>query len=344
MSSSRQKKRSAFALLLPLLAFFGGFASCSLHLDPTNRYALVIGITEYQDYVDPDHKGRYCWGAANDAISMGRLLANSGWTVEPLLTNQYASKSNIASALDALASRLDSSSSVLVYFSGHGEGQTIGSNLPFQTSYLIPWDGVTAGGGLQQSNWIDPSLLSTWMAKFKSANKLLILDCCYSGGFVDPASSLDTAPGNYGPRDGGTEANPLSAVVSNAGSLLAKSFAANPDPSVLTLSAAGANEQSYGDAYYSVAYDDHGVFTWFLLQAAQDKAADQNSDGLVTVVEAYAYAKNRIKETWNLAQNNSYDIVGYDSTTIPSKPIKMYYDFLPHISGGSGDLVLYLRR
>jgi uncharacterized caspase-like protein len=64
---------------------------------------------------------------------------------------------------------------------------------------------------------------------------------------------------------------------------------------------------------------DHGVFTYYLLQAAT--LGDADGDGVVTTTEAYAYTAAAIKSQW-------------DSNTFITA-------FLPHISGDTRDLVLF---
>ena len=84
----------------------------------------------------------------------------------------------------------------------------------------------------------------------------------------------------------------------------------------MTLSACGSEEESYDDSTHS-----HGAFTYYLLKAAS--SGDTDSDGYVTTTEACAYTKKMIKANWN-------------------KEYATYGDaLLPHISGGTGDLVLY---
>lgn len=106
-------------------------------------------------------------------------------------------------------------------------------------------------------------------------------------------------------------------ALSNFGSLLVANASASGAKTPIVLSAAGTNESSYDG---TVAMQ-HGVFTYYLLQAATN--GDGNGDGVVTTTEAYAYTFAAIKAQWD---SDPYVIA-----------------FLPHISGGTRDLVLFVK-
>ena len=151
-------------------------------------------------------------------------------------------------------------------------------------------------------------------------------------------------------HEGGTESSFLAAALGNFGSLLQNSVSSSGDPTVLTITAAGADEYSYDDSEHG-----HGAFTYYLLKAAT--AGDSDRDGYVTATEAYAYAKKGIEKVWNTQTEESlsywcdyvewYMQYYYDETVhCSSWNDVLYYlkhlpDFMPHISGGTGDLVLY---
>ena len=80
---------------------------------------------------------------------------------------------------------------------------------------------------------------------------------------------------------------------------------------------AAAGEQEF--SWESLSFQ-HGVFTYFLLESAT--SGDRNSDGFVTVSEAYDYVRRSIDDRWNATS---------------------FYDerFAPHLSGGPVDYVLF---
>ncbi|HUX41210.1 MAG TPA: caspase family protein [Rectinemataceae bacterium] len=312
-----------------LAAFVGTFAfgiqGCSMPSAPPNRYALVIGVQNY-----PNVGGLSYTDA--DATSMYNLLSSTGWNVT-ILTESAATKSGIKAAIQNLGPLMGSSGSLLVYFSGHGT--TIGD-----VAYIAPWDTNISGSAIDLSTVISSGELNSWMLAIPADNRIMILDSCYSGGFVDDAASVDAAPANYGPLDNGTTQGYLSTAFANASDLWSKAFSAASDPTIMTISAAGSQELSYDDGGHS-----HGAFTYWFLQAGTDSAADTNGDRLITATEAYAYAKDKLIANWNAI---NYDVpnASYPYTPIvdPATGKVIMADFLPRISGGSGDIVLYDKR
>lgn len=326
---SVQRKRFAKSAMLAIIVGAFALQACSMPSAPTDRYAIVIGIKDYPGNLND------LYYTVNDANSMASYLTQSGWTVTNTLTDSAATRSAIQSAIAALLSRVSSNSSILVYYSGHGS-----ISYDNTTAYMIPWDGLTSSNGFDVGRWITPADIDGWMTSVPCTNRILILDSCYSGGFVDDSISSDAAPANYGPNDGGITAGTLSVAFSEASGLLANAFSAMSDPAILTISAAGAQELSYDDGGTL-----HGAFTYWLLKAFTDSAADSDGNRLVTATEAYAYAKNELLANWDAI---NYDVpnASYPYTPVvdPTTGKVIMADFLPRISGGSGDIVLYDKR
>jgi len=330
-------RRRLFAMLLLFVgAALLGLQGCALPGAPTDRYAIVIGVANYT-YLPGDP----CLYTDNDAVSMAETLTKTHWLVQPELISPYQdtgatydyktsatgsyispTKSAIEKAFGDLATSLKAqgrvASTILVYFSGHGyqdPASLIG--------YLCPSDTTVA---LDVSSMITIQELDSWINQVPATNRMAILDSCYSGYFVAPGQSVDAAPPAYLPADGQTVDGSLSTALANASTLFAQAISNESDPSILTIAAAGARESSYGDSSFIVSpsTDPHGVFTWFLLQA--DQNAETNGDKLVTATEAFAYARSQVLAQWDGNSNNTW------------------LTFLPHISGGSGDIVLYDNR
>jgi hypothetical protein len=179
------------------------------------------------------------------------------------------------------------------------------------------------------------------MAAVPARNRLLILDSCDSGGFVASDVAVDTSPANYGYasyEDGTSEKFLLLAALSKFNTLLAANIASFGDPEVQVLSAAGSDEFSY-DGTTAMA---NGVFTYYLLEAGETNSStslakgDADGDGVVTVDEAYVYTKAKINAEWNadyIRNQSTWEWLYREKGCIP--------DFLPHISGGTGDAVLF---
>lgn len=312
---------------------------------PANRYALVIGVQDYPD-ATYTYKGQSCTTSSDldypddDAADMADLLSKEGWTVTQRLISSSDSAiattgsptyANIESDIASLSA--DSSATILVYYSGHGSVSSDGS-----TVYMIPYDGLlttaTVSGGYvyhdsDESKWISPATMTNWLAAVPAKHRILILDSCYSGGFTLSDGAVDTSPADYGTyEDGTSETGLLSAALSKFGTLISSNISSYGDTEVLTLAAAGSDEYSYDDSEHK-----HGAFTYYLLKAAD--SADTDGDGYVSMTEAYIFTKSKIQSVWDAEYSSDkvaqeyYNYYGY----VP--------DFLPHISGGTGDLVLY---
>lgn len=314
-------------------------ASCSSGIaTPANRYAVVVGITDYPgSYNDLNYPD-------DDASEMSSLLSSRGWTVVTKLLDSAATSDAVATAISDLASSIgtDRNSTVLFYYSGHGD-------LEDGTAYIVPYDSIDTNGNIIKSSMISASEMSQLLGALECENKLLILDSCYSGGFVGSSStSSDTSSQNYGYYESGTGEADLLYALSHSSEFIAKNLAENGDPDVLCISAAGSEEMSWDDSDHK-----NGAFTYYLLASAD--SGDSNGDGYVSATEAYSYAKAKIKTGWDAEYQsttseayqeyrNYYSRLGYRITSWEDifEIIGYVPDFLPHISGGTGDLVLYV--
>lgn len=268
-----------------------------------SHFALVIGINAYKN-VNALHN------CVNDAVGMKAALETGGWTVASCLVDAGATRAAIKSAVAGLAeqSGFGTESTVLVFYSGHG---MLDSNS--SAAYIVPVDfsaGIPA---------ISAGELKGWLGALPCRNRLLILDSCYSGGFVDSGGCADTSP-QYSASAYGQDRTMLAVANRKLAALLAESAGGRTDPSIMTMSASGSEEFSW-----DVSELNHGVFTCYLLEAAAK--GDSNGDGYVTMSEAFAYAKPLMK-SW------SQSVVAQSGGDI------QYY-MLPHISGGTGEIVLF---
>ncbi|MGA2546065.1 MAG: caspase family protein [Rectinemataceae bacterium] len=300
---------AAFALALSI-----AICSCAQDVKITApRYALVYGVADYQT-----DKLYY---TVDDARSMASTLTTYGCSAANIHEKEdnAVTKAQIRSDILSLAS-VSSDSTVLFYYSGHGSYVDSTWGPPYYPAhsgpYIVPYDAVGADGIdiTTVVNLISPSELASWFSQVGTKNVIIILDSCFSGGFVSPGSAIDASPQDYSSMP---YFSAFSTALSNFGSLLVANASASGAKTPIVFSAAGTNESSYDG---TVAMQ-HGVFTYYLLQAATD--GDSNGDGVVTTTEAYVYTSVAIKSQWDA---NPYVIA-----------------FLPHISGGTRDLVLFVK-
>lgn len=145
----------------------------------TNTYAVVIGISDYQDPAIPDLRF-----ADKDAEAFANFLRSpAGGQLNgdhlKLLTNQAATAGKIASALYWLVDESKEGDQIIIYFSGHGdvERKFIG-----QPGFLLCWDSpanVYMGGGSIELGMLQ-AVIST-LSIDKKASVLIITDACHSG-------------------------------------------------------------------------------------------------------------------------------------------------------------------
>jgi len=312
---------SGLAVFLIILTAAMLLGSCRLPVTfEKGRYALVIGISDYQTAKDLTYP-------AADAASMKDLLEMQGWTVD-ILTNSGATKSAIKAKIESFFKNREKDALSLVYYSGHGtlSSQEANNHLAnygdfdnfegdIGEAWLAPYD-------INLTSWtggISPAEMNQWMSDYiNSRNRIFIADSCHSGGFVKSGESIDELGQNYYGDGNGKIGLSALAAIPNFSELMTHNAEASGTLAPISISAAGAEEYSYD----GTASMGHGVFTYFLLQSAY--AGDANGDGFVSCTEAYTFAARAIEEKWNSTTAHRWSDA-----------------FYPHISGGMRDLVLF---
>jgi uncharacterized caspase-like protein len=303
------------------------FSSCSFEAPKITapRYALVYGVSTYQsNYLEATNYYPYVLTnpqptdfnnlsySDDDAKSMSDLLTSQNWTVKSRTkgsvgdTVYQPTKDQLNTDIGDLASTIDSDSTVLVYFSGHGTTKN-------GIAYIVPYLGISDEliPLIDYSKCISPTDLSSMLSLLPTKNVIVLVDTCYSGGFVSSGNSIDASPQNYSSMP---TYSAFGTAMSNFGGLLIANASASGAKTPIVVSAAGSIEESFETSSLS-----HGVFTYYLLEAAAK--GDKDGDGIVTTTEAYSYASEAIKSK-------------YDSVFGAS--------FLPHISGDTRDLALFI--
>ena len=164
----------------------------------------------------------------------------------------------------------------LFFFSGHGDyGPDVApiDEADGKDEYLCPYDSLTYESEIRDDE------LDAWMSPI-TANKVLILDTCYAGGFVKGTAGLTIKA-----KTGSSYAN------------LTDGFAKdiNKDGFVV-LASCNDSETSVESSFLQ-----NGVFTYYLDQCLCG-SADVNGDG-VSAEEAFAYAAPRVINYTSNAQN-----------------------------------------
>ncbi|MBI3550920.1 MAG: caspase family protein [Elusimicrobia bacterium] len=221
-----------------------------------NRYAIVIGIDRYREHLP---KADF---AADDARDVAKfLIERAGYPEENVVVrlNEEASKGDMEKYFESWAkNNVDASSSLLVYYSGHGSPDVNNGD-----AYIVPYDGDPAY--IEQTGYPLKKLYRV-LDGLPSKNTLVLLDSCFSG------------------------AGGRSVLMAGARPLVnVKPVSVSDQGKTVVLSATSGN-------HISVAYREtgHGLFTHYLLQGLSGEA-DANGDNAVDVQELYEYLRPQVE-------------------------------------------------
>jgi hypothetical protein len=183
---------TALVLTACLAAVVGLLASCSFSLD-YDKYAIVYGISDYPDPIND------LTVADDDAMAMRDLLEDQGFEVDWEINDQ-ANLSNLADDLVNPASgyfydimTVATIDDLFVfYFSGHGgykdlaggSENTPGSDADQEYIALYNYE-------------LTDDELAQLLRSIPCARKVVILDSCFSGGFISNALAADSIPPEY---------------------------------------------------------------------------------------------------------------------------------------------------
>lgn len=154
------------------------------------NYGLVIGIANYPHIrpLPPD--------VLNDARDMAAVLTDIRYCNYPneqvtLLLDQQATKANIEQAFSQLSEQAQKNSSVVIYFSGHGESVGSGEE---RNAYLLPYDTCLVNNALHQPSAISSQEFTDWLKRIRAQQVLVVFDSCYSGGVGQAKERVTIAP------------------------------------------------------------------------------------------------------------------------------------------------------
>jgi len=219
------------------------------------RYALIIASWEYagaglSQLIAPPQ----------DAQALAQVLGNpeiGGFEVRTLLNESVP---NVRREIDALFKR-HKDDLALLYFSGHGVKDTDG------TLYLAMADTQL---DLLYSTAIQSHDVHNLIGKSSARQKVLVLDCCYSGAF------------------------PRGLTRRSAESINTRQYFDGKGYAVLT--ASDAMQYAFEEDKPVEGEGVHSIFTRSLVRGLETGEADLNNDGMITTQELYDYAYNHVLE------------------------------------------------
>jgi protein O-mannosyl-transferase len=259
-------KRVLPLIILPFLVFSqtekGAKSSPSGQLiQPTKTFAVVIGISDYQDPGIPDLQF-----ADKDAEAFANFLRSpAGGLLDnnqlKILTNHNATAGRIAEAMDWLVEQTKEGQQAIIYFSGHGdvERKTIS-----QPGFLLCWDApgrIYMGGGTYSLSFLQEII--TTLSIQNKAKVMVVTDACHAGKLA-------------GSQIGGAQLTTAN---------LAKQFANE----IKIMSCQPGEFALEGEQWGG----GRGVFSYHLVDGLFG-LADRNEDGIVTLGEIDRYLEDNV--------------------------------------------------
>lgn len=253
-----------------------GFGSKPVHSAPDGQtWGVVIGVGDYQD---PNIKDLP--NAVRDAKTMYKALTenpegiskeNAVLMVDGALQQaNVPTCENILSALEKWAQRHRREDTAIIYFAGHGKEE--GGRL-----YLAPLDARADG---IESTCVPYARFMETLDASRASRSVVILDACHAGtgrdgGRMTAGMEREIKGGRRGPKEDVTPSSCSEKKVSKERIILAS---------------CRKNE-------VSIEYDQHGAFTWFLLEGLEGGAdGNGNGDGKTSASELGNYTCNRVSE------------------------------------------------
>ena len=241
------------------------------------RWAVVIGVSEYQDHRIPTL--RY---TESDAEAFANWLTSAdGGRYSPdsirLLLGKEATSSNIRDALFEWLKQAQEEDLVVIYFSGHGtpESPDRRDNL-FLVAYDTEYHKIAATGFPMWD-------IETALDRFIHAKRVVVIaDACHAGGIGAEFATARRAIGI-------TAVHKVNTGLQNIAKI-------SEGVAVITSSGPGQLSQE------SQRWGGHGVFTHFLLQGLSGQA-DFNKDSRVVLGELVQYVSESVRRETGNAQS-----------------------------------------
>ncbi len=219
----------------------------------SGKYALIIGTTEYTDPKLPP-----LTAPGKDTEDLARILKDQdicAFDEVNILLNQ--SSSSVIEAIDEFFDEKKPDDMLVLYFSGHGIRDDLGS------LYLAFKNTIRSR---LRATAIKSDYIREAMDQSRSKRQVLILDCCNSGAF--PQGTKAELGGSMG---------------------MTKAFQGYGR---FVLTASDATQFAWeGDKV--IGETDNSLFTHFLVKGLEGEA-DSDSDGRITVDELYDYTYDQI--------------------------------------------------
>jgi uncharacterized caspase-like protein len=232
------------------------------------KWALLVGINNYLNDIS---SLKYC---VADVVAFRDALVNvAGFKQERifLMTDEMEGQMeptniNVIMRLDILASQIKADDTFVFYFSGHGIARE-------DQSFLLAANSVTTTANTLEQSAIPLNMVNKILSSVKAQQLLTVIDACRNN-----------------PETGRSDENNVLTDDFSKGFKIRRRSGNNGQPSVsATLYACNVGERAY-----EWAEKGHGVFSYYLLQGLNGRAA--NSQGQVTVSGLAEYTQGKVVE------------------------------------------------
>ncbi len=154
----------------------GGIATGVVSESSGNRYAIIIGISDYAGTINDL---QYC---DDDAQGFRTVLLSYGWKAKQitLLIDEDATRDAVLNAIATVSASAESDDAVVFFYSGHGSvsNYDVDGDGEKKDECIIPYE-------CEFAYFIWDGDLKEAFAECKSQRMLFYFDSCYSGGMTD---------------------------------------------------------------------------------------------------------------------------------------------------------------
>jgi branched-chain amino acid transport system substrate-binding protein len=222
------------------------------------KFALLIGVGEYSEGLLPIPS------AIKDVEAMRRVLEHPDMgAFDEVKVLPNPDKGSMEKAIEDLFSDRQRDDLVLLYFSGHGIKD---QNARFYLS--TKETGRDQKGDFRRSTALAASKLQEYITDSRSKREVIILDCCFSGAFVQGKGT--PVMGVMGEIDIQTELGGRGRAILTSSSSIEYSFESEDN--------------------------DLSIYTRYLVEGIETGAADRDGDQKISVNELHEYASERVQE------------------------------------------------
>ena len=313
-----------------------GLSSCALIDFVPQGYVFSYGVSDYpgtaNDLNFTDDDARSIYTMFNVAGYESHLRVNGGGGTYGGTEEAPATLMQLEADIAYAAERATTKDTIVFYFSSHGtqiqntsdseddeptdpEGSLFSGQAAdeYVLLYYPTWELDTD----PESVYLSDNTLQLLLSSIPHGKIVVIIDACYSGGFIGDSNYLDIWDDPYYQGDGDSYTVPdIDDLISSWSHSLA-GYDVKAE-TALVLAAAGEYEESQ-EFYDSDQYPDQGIFTYYLLETPEK--GDIDGDGYVSLFEMYEYVSYKLRKNWN-----------------DPNPVKSFH---PRITGSAVDFFLF---